>query len=506
MLKTIAVAAKDRQRLAEIIAIITRSGAGALLGRIGLGQDASQASEGVSETLPARTRKAMEALGPTFVKLGQILATRPDLLPPEWIVELEGLHSGVAALPFEALRPDVEAALGEAPETAFAEFDPFPLAAASIAQVHRATTHDGRLVVLKIRRPGIRERMEADLRLIAQLAVLAEKANAEVRRFQPRALLRQLGEAVLDELDFTIEARNAERFTSDFAANPHIVVPTVHWEWTSEALLVMEYVEGIPPLDPARLIAAGIDPRRIAATGAEAILDMVLVNGVFHGDPHPGNLLCLPGDRIALLDLGMVGHVSPRRREELLMFVQSLASGDPAALADTLLCWSEGAEVSRPRLLAAADRLIARHSGGPLLIGAIVADFMGMMREERLALPPDLALIFKALVTIDGVLTRIDPGFDLSATMQRAGLRVVRAKFSPETIAASLQSLAWEISRRADDAPHLIRAAIRRLEHEPPLPLDITPLAGAIRAASHRLVITLALGFALIAITLFLRN
>jgi ubiquinone biosynthesis protein len=226
MLQTLIVAGRDRHRLQEIAQVATRFGIGVLAARFGLGTDGA---DGDPADLPRRTRLALEALGPTFVKLGQILATRGDLLPPDWIAEFERLHSSAPTLPFADLRDAVETALGELPETAFATFDPNPLAAASMAQVHRATLQDGQAVVLKIRRPDIRPRIEADLRLIAQGAALAERASADTRRFQPVALVRELAAAMLDECDFTNEGRNADRLRADFAGDPRVVVPTIHW-------------------------------------------------------------------------------------------------------------------------------------------------------------------------------------------------------------------------------------------------------------------------------------
>jgi ubiquinone biosynthesis protein len=468
MIKTLLVAGRDRNRLAEILQIASRFGLGVLLARLGLERPEQEGEVAAGpRTLPQRTRLALEALGPTFVKLGQILATRGDLLSPEWISELEQLHSRAPTLPFEDLRSAVEEALGQPPETAFACFNPQPLAAASMAQVHRATLADGRQVVLKIRRPGIRPRMEADLRLIAHLASIVEAASAEARRFAPVAMMRQLAEAVLEELDFTTEGRNADRLRADFAREPRVVVPEIHWAWTSESLLVMDYIDGVPPRDGDTLRTAGIDPAAIASLGADIVLDMILVNGRFHGDPHPGNLLCLPGNRIALLDLGMIGHVSPRRREEFIGFVQALNAGDPAQLADVLAIWSAGSGVPRDRVQRAADRLIVRHGGGQIVLSAMVADFLPLMRDEGMTMPPDLLLIFKALVTVDGVLSRIQPDFDLSAAMRRSTLRIAKARLSPEHWAPTLQALAWELSKISDDAPRLVRAAIRRLEAEP---------------------------------------
>lgn len=485
MMTSLIVAARDRARLKEIIQIASRFGLGVLLARLGLerpqhGEDSADDPQGLAE----RTRLALEALGPTFVKLGQILATRGDLLPPDWIAELERLHSGAPTLPFEDLRPFVEDALGQPPETAFASFDPQPVAAASMAQVHRATLADGRPVAVKIRRPGIRPRMEADLRLIAQIAFMAEAASAEARRFAPAAMMRQLAEAVLEELDFTIEGRNADRLRADFARDSRVVIPEIHWEWTSESLLVMDYIDGVPPRNGDMLRDAGIDPAAIAALGADIVLDMVLVNGRFHGDPHPGNLMCLPENRIALLDLGMLGHVSPRRREEFIGFVQSLNAGDPDRMNEVLAIWSEGSGVPRERVQAAAERLIARHGGGQLVLSKMVADFLPLMRDEGMTMPPDLLLIFKALVTLDGVLIGIMPDFNLSEAMRRSSRRLMKARLSPEHWAPILQELAFELGRIGDDAPRLLRAAIRRLEADAPdqrpnpVPTDANPSTG----------------------------
>ena len=504
MIGMMSAAGRDRGRLKQIAQIASKFGLDVLLARLGLepGANKEGGPDAEAASLPRRTRLALQALGPVYVKLGQILATRGDLLSPEWIAELEHLHNSAGTLSFEALRPSVEAALGEPPETAFADFDPQPLAAASMAQVHRATLHDDRPVVLKIRRPGIREAMEADLRLLGQLAKIVEKASAEARRFGPAAMMRQLAAAILEELDFASEGRNADRLRSDFEKEQRVVIPEIHWSMTSESLLVMDFIDGVRPRDGATLRAAGIDPVAIANLGADIVLDMVLINGRFHGDPHPGNLLCLPGDRIALLDLGMLGHVSPRRREEFISFVQSLNISDPALLADVLQIWSADGGPTPLQLRSAAERLIARHGGGQLVLSAMVGDFLPLMRDEGLTMPPDLLLIFKALVTIDGVLSAIVPDFDLSAAMKRSSLRIVKARLDPQHWTPAVQALAWELGKIADDAPSLIRLLVRRLEAETPARSHVeNPVT---RDAGARLLATsIFLGCALIAGALY---
>ena len=479
MLKTIIVAARDRERLAEISAVAARFGIDTLLAQMGLGKGGDGQAP---PDLARRTRQALEALGPTYVKLGQILATRQDLLPQSWIEEFSRLHSDAPTLPFSMLRERLEEALGQPVESAFARFDPEPLAAASMAQVHRAALPDGRELVVKIRRPGIRRRMQADLRLITHLAGLVEAGSAEARRFQPRALVQQLLNTVLEELDFTQEGRNADRLRADLADNARIIIPAIHWSLSSEAVLAMDYVEGVHPRDADALRAAGIDPAAIADLGAGLVLDMVLINGRFHGDPHPGNLLCLPGNRLALLDLGLVGHVGPRRRQEFLTFILSLRSGDARTLADTLLIWHQGDPPPRARVLAAAEQLVARHGSGPLVLGRMVTDFFPLIRREGLVLPPDLALIFKALITMDGVLGAIQPGFDLSDALQRARGRLVLNRLATAHAPEKAAALMLELARIADDAPRLLRALTQRLEAQEAPPPGVTD-SGLIAAA-----------------------
>lgn len=473
ILQTMTVAARDRARMAEVSAVIARFGLDSLLNRLGLGGDAAKDDA----DLPTRTRRALEALGPTYVKLGQILATRRDLLTDDWIAAFEQLQSDAPRLPFATLRPAVEAALGESPETAFARFDTQPLAAASIAQVHRATLHGldgrpGREVVVKIRRPGIRAGMEADLRLLRHLAALIEARSEVVRRMMPSAMIEQLGREILAELDFTNEGRNADLLRADLASLERVVVPAIHWPLTSEGVLVMDYIDGVPPRDPALLRAKGIDPDAIADLGAQLVLEMVLVNGRFHADPHPGNLLCLPplsgvdsdGDRLALLDLGSVGFVSPRRQHEFLTFILSLRGNDPGGVADMLGLWSQAGNVPRERLLIASERLVARHGTGALVLNAMVADFFPLLRKEGLVLPPDLVLIFKAMVTMDGVLSGIAPDFDLSEALTALRGRMVASKLTRLMAPDRLEAVLLELSRLAADAPGLMRAATAKLE------------------------------------------
>ncbi|MGQ0524067.1 MAG: ABC1 kinase family protein, partial [Betaproteobacteria bacterium] len=297
MLRETLGAMRDLPRLQEITAVFIRHGLGDLVRRIGVAGVLERAGqimhwgEGAASLRlePAqRMRLAFEELGPTFIKLGQVLATRVDLLPPHWISEFEKLHAAVPPVPFEELVPALEQALGRSPFEVFRDLETAAHGAASIAQVHRARLADGTAVVLKVRRPGIRAKIEADLRILGHIAELIEAELPDARRYRPVEIAAEFSRSLEREMDFTIEARHVERFAANFAGDPHIVIPKVYPQWVSEALLVQEHVAGIPGTDHAAVDAAGFDKKVLMARGAECVLKMILIDGFFHADPHPG--------------------------------------------------------------------------------------------------------------------------------------------------------------------------------------------------------------------------
>jgi ubiquinone biosynthesis protein len=346
----------DLPRLHEISSVFIRHGLGDVVQRIGIanllehaGQILNFGTKVESEKLEpaARLRMALEDLGPTFVKLGQVMATRVDLLPPAFIAELEKLHSEVPPSPFAALLPELERALGRSPFEVFRDLETSAHGSASIAQVHRAKLQDGTPVVLKIRRPGIRAKVDADLRILLRLTELIESEIPESRRYRPTEIAGQFSRSLERELDLGIEARNLERFGTSFAGHPFVVIPRVYREWTSETLNVQEHIVGIPGTDLAAVKAAGLDPKLLAARGAATILKMILVDGFFHADPHPGNVFYLPENRMAVIDFGMVGRLSPVRRNQVVDLMAGLARMDEEAMLDTLLDWAGDAQSTR---------------------------------------------------------------------------------------------------------------------------------------------------------------
>jgi len=437
---------RDLSRLQEISSVLIRHGLGDIVQRLGVSGALERAgqilqwgasAESLKQEPPLRMRLALEELGPTFVNLGQVLATRVDLLPPDWIAELEKLHAEVPPVPFEQLLPELTVALGCSPFEVFAKLDTLAYASASIAQVHRATLQDGTAVVLKIRRPGIRSKVEADLRLLGHLADLVASEVAEARRYQPVEIAAQFAHSLERELDFTIEASHIERFAKNFAGDPFLIIPKLYPEWTSETLLVQEHITGIPATDLTAVKAAGLDKKILAARGADAILHMILVDGFFHADPHPGNVFYLPGNRIVLVDFGMAGRLAPRRRREVVDLLAGLAQMEEEPMLDVLLDWAGDAYVDEARLAADVNDLVFEYEAAPLRsirIGVLIRRFATIVREHSIVLPADLTLMFKALVTMEGLGRQYDPDFHIIEHLQPLVRRALRERYRPDQL------------------------------------------------------------------------
>ncbi|KFJ09291.1 ABC1 family protein [Delftia acidovorans] len=504
MLQTAVVAVRDRARLQEIVGVLLRFGLADLVDTLGLARFAPRGSQPHPEhpldaSRPERLRMALEHLGPSFVKLGQIMATRSDLLAPEWTAALQQLHSHAAPLPWETAQPLIEQSLGLPVEQVFAHFDPVPLASASMAQVYRARLpaaedrddrddredqKDGRdsdstpaasaadiEVVVKVQRPGLRPQIEADLRLLEHLALLAQEQWPQLARYRPREVTRQLGQALREELDFTVEAHNGDAVARHFAAQPEIVVPAIHWALSGPRLLVQDFVPGVPAsavgADPA------LDGPLLARRGACAFLQMVLRDGLFHADPHPGNLLALPGNRVGFIDFGMVGRLSPQRRRQVLGLMRALVEGQGRSLSGVLLEWAAESEMpgrappSAARIEAAVDRFVTRHgpgaSNGRLVMSRALQDFMALARETGVALPADMALLLKALITADQVLLQLDPQFDVVQTATPLVKAQLLQRYSLRSLARQRRAAMAQWMELADDAPHTLRLVMQRL-------------------------------------------
>ncbi|WP_373975699.1 AarF/UbiB family protein [Chitinibacter sp. SCUT-21] len=446
MLKETFTVMRDLPRVREIIAILMRHGLGNLVQRLGLAKGVERAGDilhwpgdhEVQLLEPAvRVRRALEELGPTFIKLGQVLATRVDMFPPEWIAEFEKLQSDVPPLAFDLLEPQLRIALGRDPHEVFQALDPNPIGSASIAQVHRAQLQDGREVVLKIRRPNITAKIEADLRILRHIAGLATFEFPDLRRYQPVRMVDEFAKSIHRELNLSIEARNLERFITNFAGHDEIIIPQVWWEWTSERLIVQDYIGGVAGNDIAAIDAAKLDRKVLAARGADAVLKMVLIDGYFHADPHPGNVKYLAGERIAFLDFGMVGRLPHPRRDHIVDLLAALAQRDEHGILNVLLEWTGDTVVDEQRLAADIADFMFNYENLSLKdvqFGHLLNDVALIMREHEITLPSDLTLLFKALITLEGLGRQLDPEFQMVPHLTPFVREVILARYNPNTL------------------------------------------------------------------------
>ena len=386
---------------------------------------------------PKRVRRALEEMGPTFVKLGQILATRSDLFAPQWIKEFEKLQDRAQPVPFAEIQDQLLEDMGALPSEVFAEFFEAPIAAASIGQVHKATLDDGSVVVVKVRRPGIRPKVEADLRLLNQIAEIAEKEVNLLKRFRPREVIHQFTLSMRRELDLAGECRSAERIASSFVADSNIIIPRVYWEWTSERVNVQEFIDGISGRDLVAVDKAGLDRQLLAKRGAEAVLKMILEDGYFHADPHPGNTFYLPDNRIAFIDFGMVGRLSEQRRFQVVDLLKGLVDRDTDTVVKLLLKWSSDIHVDKNSLTLEIDSFIDQYHNVPLKdldITDILTDLTTLLRDYQLNLPPDLTLLFKAFITLEGMGQQLDPEFNMVDVAEPFLRRALLSRYSPDAV------------------------------------------------------------------------
>jgi ubiquinone biosynthesis protein len=499
-------AARDLGRLQEIVGTLLRHGLGDVVQRLGMLRPLERAGrvlhwsrlQNLREmATEARVRLALEELGPTFVKFGQLLASRPDLLPATWIAELGQLRQRVTPVDFEELWPDLCADLGAEPDQVFRDLERTSLAAGSIAQVHRARLPSGEAVVLKIRRPGIRAVVEADLRLLERLAEHAAEQLPELRRYRPTTLVRVFARQLRDELDFTHEARNTARLAEQLADDPHVHLPRVFERFTRERLLVLALVEGVSAEEfTAGVRPPDLDPRLLARRGAQALLRMIFVHGHYHADPHPGNLFFGPGSTLTLIDCGMVGHLSARRREEFLGLLVAVFERDERQVTEALLGWAADDQAVDRELLGYEVRsFIDRYHGATLEqvdLSQVLSSISEVVRDNGLFLPTDVSSLIRVFTLVDALGRGLDPQFDLTALAGPLAQNAIREHRSPTRL---LNRQLTEISRLLQALPRdsrllLDRAKRGRLGFEIHHP-DLPEFAARVNESANRIAVGL---------------
>jgi len=440
-------AVKDLGRAHDIASVLIRYGFGSFVRGLGMGKAIERAGkalrwehveEYVKLDTPQRIRHVLEELGPTFIKLGQILATRVDLFSPQYIAEFEKLQDQVPPMAFDELLPQLEEDLGGAIGEFFTEVERSPLAAASIAQVHKAVLKDGTPVILKIRRPGLRKLIEADLRLIQRIVDIAESESTEIRRFHPKEVLRQFNQSLRRELDLAAECRNAERIAANLAYDLNIRIPHVYWQWTCERLNVQEYIQGIQGRDLAAVEQAGLDRNLLAERGTGAVMKMIMEDGFFHADPHAGNVFYLQDNKLAFIDFGMVGRLTEDRREQVVSLLYGMTNHLPNKVAEILEDWSENIYTDEQMLTIDLETFVDQYSSlalKDLSLTAMMSDLMAILRDHKLILPADLTLLIKTYITMDGLGRHLNPEFNTLVFTAPYIQKVMEERYRPEAIA-----------------------------------------------------------------------
>ncbi len=464
-------------RYRQILAVLFKYGFGDLVDvlkieqylEIGLQMISRKRREQVDRlTRSERVRMALEELGPTFVKLGQMLSTRPDLIAVEFIEELSKLQDRVPPFSYTEVSQIIESELGGLPENIFEHFEESPLAAASIGQVHRARLKDGEEVVVKVQRPGIRKIIEVDLEIMLHLASLMERHLEEFQLNRPARIVEEFARTLEKEIDYTIEASHIERFSRQFIDDATVYVPKVFRETTTERVLTMEYIEGVKASEIERIEKEGLDRKVITARGADLILKQVFDHGFFHADPHPGNIFVLPGNVICYLDFGMMGSIDRQSREDFADLVHSVVRRDESGAMQALLMLTQYDEEPDTRLLSRdlAD-FMGQHLYRPLKdlqMEKLLQQLMELISRHRLQAPPDLFLMLKALATVEGVGLSLDPEFHMINQAAPFVKRVKMEQSHPKRVASDILKSGVDLVRLMQEIPGDLRELLRQMK------------------------------------------
>ncbi|WP_025708611.1 ABC1 kinase family protein, partial [Paenibacillus graminis] len=370
-----------------------------------------------SLTLGERIRRVLEDLGPTFVKLGQLASTRSDLLPDSIIQELVKLQDSVPPFSAETARNILEQELDQPIDEMFSYFENAPLAAASIGQVHRAVLHGGQSVAVKIQRPGVMRTMTRDLEILQDLSALAERKLDWAKQYGLTRMVEEFSRALLAELDYGQEGRNAERIAGQLTEHDQVYIPAIYWDYSSTRVLTMEYVNGITLNHREELLLKGVKLKTLAQQLVEMMLNQIFIHGFFHADPHPGNVMLLDDGKLALIDFGMVGRLSEEMKDSLSALVIALMRKNTDSMVRAILRLGViPEEADRMALHDDMDRLREAYYDIPfkqVSIGKALNDLFGIARKHRLVIPPDLAMLSKTMLTLEGVVGNLDPAFSI---------------------------------------------------------------------------------------------
>lgn len=456
---------------------------------------------------PGQVRLALEELGPTFMKLGQVLSTRADLLPPEFQNELALLQDQAPEVPIASVLEIIEAELGQPVAKCFSSFDSKPLATGSIGQAHLATFADGTEVVVKVRRPGAVEQIDEDLKLLHRLATIASGRLGSADGWDLVGVVREFDSSLRAEVDYLHEGHNAERFAQNFKASDHVHIPRVFWEASTTRVLTMERIKGSRITDAPALQEAGIDCEAVADNATKIVLKMLLEDGFFHADLHPGNLFIESATRIGLIDFGMVGIIDQESRAGLEQLLMALVQRDSESMVDALLALGMAdPKIDRAQLQKDLGALVDKYYGQELAqtkLGAFLDDVFTVVRAHRLIMPSDLSMLAKTLVTAEGMVAQLAPTFQMMEATEPYVRRLIIEHNSPVVWANKFGRAAPDVLWLATESPRILRRAVTRLQKGELAiavePKGLDPYLHRLERSADRLVLGMILSALLIA-------
>lgn len=463
---------RNVNRWGEILTVLSKYGLADWLSRFDLDFVKGWLKDGGGEALArhsreARIRLALMELGPTFIKLGQILSTRPDLVGIALANELEQLQSDVAADDPNVVRATIESELGQDVDELFDEFEDVPLASASIGQVHRARLKNGDRVVIKVQHAGIEEKVNVDLDILAGLAQLAERIP-EFVNYRPRATVADFQRTLRREIDFDREERNMLQFSRDFADNPAIKIPTPYSDLCTPRVLTMEMIVGTKLSQAQEIVAAGFNTDELARRGAEVFLDMIFTNGFYHADPHPGNIVLLRGNVIGLLDFGMVGRIDDSLREEIENMLMAIINRDDSMLTSVIMRVGDvPSDLDESSLRMDLAEFVSHYGNQPIaqldLAGAL-NEMVEIIHRFKIMLPAQIGMLLKTLIMLEGTARTISPKFSLMDVMRPFQRKMMRRRFSPKRRIQKLRRVMLELEQLAEVLPRRIGDILSQIQ------------------------------------------
>ncbi|WP_234970485.1 ABC1 kinase family protein [Methanohalophilus halophilus] len=510
------------KRYGRIIDVLVSNGFGYFVDKMGLWSMGSVRSrvkdrfgrEKEIDTRPERARKVLEELGPTYVKFGQLLSMREDLIPLKYAQEFTKLQNDVPPFPFEDVKAVLKSELGRDIPELFSDFDEKPVAAASIGQVHKARLHSGEDVVVKIQRPGIRRIIEADLDIMYSLAGFAQQHIEEIKLYNPVAVVDELSRSIHSEMDYTQEARNIEHFLNNFEKDPVIIIPRVYNDYSSDRVLTLEYIEGVKCNKFENLANENLDREKLATNVSEAFMKQVFEHGFFHADLHSGNIFALEDNKIALLDFGMAGHLSEDMRGLLIDALIAITNGDSTQYIEVMRDLGVADEKLDVRSFKADyDHFLFKYYGRTLdQVDAteVSSEMLSLLRKHQIKVPPNVALLFKGVMTVSGFAMQMVPDFNVTEIAEPYARKFMKKRFSPRNIAKNSSKNLWYVSRLLSRAPlqlsHILEVAEKgylnlKFEHE-----GTDRLLSEISVASNRLAFSLIISAIIVGSSLVIQT